>query len=171
MDRVYRRRLAYFEQALLELGGNRPRPRIGLLIYTAYVGFRIIAADPDWELHGRERMHRYAEHVKSALIPEPAGSGPRAAPAESPRAGAVRRLTVVGRLACGDQQRVVDAAERRRVGEIQQRELIDVQAGPDRGGEHVDALRRALDADDLPAEQGPAASVRDELDPDRTEPG
>jgi len=71
MDRVYRRRLAYFEQALLELGvdpvGAQDR---AVLIYTAYVGFwRIIAADPDWELHGAERMHRYAEHVKAALIP------------------------------------------------------------------------------------------------------
>lgn len=74
MDRVYRRRLAYFEQALLELGVDPVQAQDrAVLIYTAYVGFwRIIAADPDWELHGRERMHRYAEHVKAALIPRPA---------------------------------------------------------------------------------------------------
>jgi len=71
MDRVYRRRLAYFEQALLELGVDPVEAQDrAVLIYTAYVGFwRIIAADPDWELHGPDRMHRYAEHVKTTLIP------------------------------------------------------------------------------------------------------
>lgn len=71
MDRVYRRRLAYFEQALLELGVDPVQAQDrAVLIYTAYVGFwRIIAADPEWELHGAERMHRYAEHVKASLIP------------------------------------------------------------------------------------------------------
>ena len=48
MDRVYRRRLAYFEQALLELGVQPAEAQDrAVLIYTAYVGFwRIIAADP-----------------------------------------------------------------------------------------------------------------------------
>lgn len=76
MDRVYRRRLAYFEQALTDLGIDAAEAQDrAVLIYTAYVGFwRIIAADPEWELHDRARMHRYAEHVKAALIPRP---GPR----------------------------------------------------------------------------------------------
>jgi len=88
MDRVYRRRLAYFEQALLELGVQPAEAQDrAVLIYTAYVGFwRIIAADPDWELHGRERMHRYAEHVKAALIPERAATREPAVSADTPAA-------------------------------------------------------------------------------------
>lgn len=73
MDRVYRRRLTYFEQALLQLGvaSGEAQDR-AVLIYTAYVGFwRIIAADPAWELHTQQRMQRYAEHVKATLIPHP----------------------------------------------------------------------------------------------------
>ena len=36
-----------------------------------------------------------------------------------------------------------------------QLELVDRHAGPDARGEDVDALGRAFDADDLPAEQPP----------------
>ena len=61
----------------------------------------------------------------------------------------------------GDQDRVVDAGERRRVGEVERararRRVIPVQTAR---REHVDALGRALDADDLRAEQAPVAGAR-----------
>lgn len=71
MDRVYRRRLTYFEQALLDLGVDPAEAEDrAVLIYTAYVGFwRVIAADPSWALHGAQRMRRYAAHVRATLIP------------------------------------------------------------------------------------------------------
>ena len=56
--------------------------------------------------------------------------------------------------------RVPHRAERRRVGQVGVDELLDGQPGVERDGDDVDALGRALLADDLAAEQPAASSAR-----------
>ena len=74
----------------------------------------------------------------------------------------VALATVVGRRSRGarDQDRVPHRRERRRVPEVELRDLLDGHLVPDRGGEHVDALGRALAADDLRAEQPAGRAAR-----------
>ena len=73
MNEVRRRRLAYLERALRDLGLRRQEARDrATLIHASYVGFwRLVAADPDWEYSATGRLQQVAEHIQATLIPPP----------------------------------------------------------------------------------------------------
>src|SRR3954465_1807675 len=64
--------------------------------------------------------------------------------------GGLHRLP---RLSGGDQNRVPDRRERWGGGQVEVEHLVDVHLVPQRGGEHIDALGRALPSHDLRAQQ------------------
>src|SRR5262245_58324160 len=69
-----------------------------------------------------------------------------------------------GRSPSDEVDRVPDRTERRRVAEVELHDIVDGHARLDGGGEHVDALCRALQADDLRAQQAPAAPLGQRLE-------
>ena len=71
MIAVREARLTYLRAALLGLGlAPEDADDRAALLYASYVGFwRLVAADPDWEPGREAHLQRFADHVKSALIP------------------------------------------------------------------------------------------------------
>ncbi|MGH9024318.1 MAG: hypothetical protein ACRDV9_14695 [Acidimicrobiia bacterium] len=64
-------RVAYLEQALMELGLTRQTAHDrATLTCACYVGFwRLVAAEPAWEYNEFRALGRMAAHIKETLIP------------------------------------------------------------------------------------------------------